>query len=267
MSTALHPPRPVLSQAHYSTALPLDNSRSSTFRSRPSGSRHSSDHAAAATAGYETVRPSQLQMQRQRPDRKTDWAEFYRNGIPREVIVIDDSSPEPASLENGTRLHMPLHAASTRQSDGHVDKKQRTSGVTAPHADAATLRTRHPPEYDDSLSEGSTRRTNSGQYSTAPTSLASTSSSGGRVSKLDDTRPGQKRKRLRGDDAQATPDLEVIAQNHSWSNYYPPPNPPIKAQEVFVSVVRDVSTFQVLINCSIFNFETIEGVGIHAKYR
>ena len=154
--------------------------------------------------------------------KKADWNNFYRNGIPKEVIVIDDS-PEPS-----------------RRTGQHPEKRRKvdTSAAYGPAHGQQGIK------HDESISTstGSSARTASAMYSTAPTSLTSQGSGGQKTQRIDESQSGQKRKRpQRNNQRDDSPGPEYITQNHSWSNYYPPPKPPVKASDVFVKPVRDVS--------------------------
>ncbi|KAI9721605.1 MAG: dual specificity protein kinase kns1 [Chrysothrix sp. TS-e1954] len=175
-----------------------------------------------------------------RPTKKADWNDFYRNGIPKEVIVIDDS-PEPLQDPSNPQARSYVGNMKGRTSQ-HVDKRRKTAATSTAY-DPVTDRQRPKPvpNNDDSTSNetGSSGRTQSAMYSTAPTSLTS-QGSGSRVARTNGARTGQKRKRdPRKTDSAESPECEVIAQNHNWSNYVPPPRPPVKAQDVYVAVIRD----------------------------
>ena len=168
--------------------------------------------------------------------KKADWNEFYRNGLPKEVIVIDDSSPEPA--ENHTALH--------RTTSQHENKRRRTDAAYDSMQNGQ-LKSVKPPTsaYDEgnTSSTASSARNTSALYSTAPTSLTSVSSGGHQLQKTDESKPGQKRKRgSRQAPEEESPELEITGQNQAWTNYVPPPKPPVKAGEVYTPVVRDVSS-------------------------
>ena len=171
--------------------------------------------------------------------KKTDWNDFYKNGLPQEVIVIDDDeSPEPTSAN-------PLK----RTTSQHENKRRRTDNnayETMPNGTHKQAKNA-PQVYDDanSSSTASSARNTSALYSTAPTSLTSVSSAGQQTQqRLDDSRVGQKRKRpVRQPSEKESPEVEIRgAQNGSaWVHYIPPAKPPIKAGEVYTPIIRDVS--------------------------
>lgn len=167
-----------------------------------------------------------------RRGQKTDWHAFYGGKNPKEIIVIDDTPP----TESPPRKTLPEHSR-------HQDKKRRTDGAYDPvHHASSTGHANGASKPEASASSSSLARTTSGQYSTGATSLTSASSAtAGRYQKVDDSKAGQKRKRPAGADEAGSPEFEVVAQNqnNAWSNYVPPPRPPVKAKEVKVNVVRD----------------------------
>lgn len=189
----------------------------------------------------------QTSTKRQR-SREPDWNNFYKNGLPREVIVIDDS-PTPRISEsvepvvdglqnnnggvNGTALR---HAAKKRKRDGMYDPIY--------HIKAGPSETENP-RYKDSntTSTISTDRTTSAIQTTAATSLGSQYSNESRGYVVNDTQPGQKRKRVatRQQLANEAKRREIEMNGDAFTNYKPPPRPPIKAGDVNVKVMPDNS--------------------------
>lgn len=183
--------------------------------------------------------------------REPDWKNFYKNGLPKEVIVIDDSPPpvvsesiEPVSIppRNPGRI---VPGGSTR----HTAKKRKRDGVGSAYDPVYHLQetpsSNQSPIYKDSLSEStiSTDRTTSAQHTTAATSLGSQYSGGTVGYEVDDVQPGQKRKRVatRQQIANEAKRREIEINGDAFGNYRPPPHPPIKAPEVNVKVMPDVS--------------------------
>jgi len=172
--------------------------------------------------------------------RKTDWQEFYKNGIPQEVIVIDDDSPPPNGQQRNASLQTLAGASSrpagTNGDTRHIDKRRRTDGTAAYNAVYDNPQVQRTNNVN---SPNSLTRTASGVYSTAPTSIDTTN--GKKYHSKIDEHAGQKRKHLSrdgfGDDDL---DMDVIVQHRTWANYVPPPKPPIKASDVYVNLVRDV---------------------------
>ena len=175
--------------------------------------------------------------------RNPDWADFYKNGLPKEVIVIDDDEEEPARPPPPRQA--PPSRPATNGSLRHADKKRKTAASTAydpvynQHTSYSTTQT--PYDYSPNHSI-STDRTTSALNTTAATSLGSTTSNGQHISPLDNGVVGQKRKRTRAaaqDEAKEAKRRELDDQD-PFALYQPPPNPVIKAKDVYVQVVTDV---------------------------
>jgi dual-specificity kinase len=175
-----------------------------------------------------------------RNKRRTDWADFYKNGLPEEVIVIDDDDEEPPARPP------PRPAQSTRTATNgsvkHADKKRKVGASTGydpvynQHMSYSTTQT---PYYDSPNHSASTDRTTSALTHTAATSLGSQASNGQHI---DNSIVGQKRKRTR-----ATAQDEVkqakrrgLDDQDPFALYQPPPNPIVKAKDVHVTVISDV---------------------------
>ncbi|KAI9672257.1 MAG: dual specificity protein kinase kns1 [Alyxoria varia] len=189
---------------------PVESPQQPNFNSKHDNTNSVMAHSQASSSCAESNKIS----------KKADWNSFYRNGIPKEVIVIDDS-PEPS-----------------QRSGQHPEKRRKVDNSTAygPAHGQQGLK------QDESISTstGSSARTASAMYSTAPTSLTSQGSGGQKAQRVDESQAGQKRKRpQRNNQRDDSPGVEYITQNHSWSNYYPPPKPPVKASDVYVKPVRD----------------------------
>jgi dual-specificity kinase len=64
--------------------------------------------------------------------KKPDWGEFYKNGLPKEVIVIDDTpTPEPQNGETGTQAGSSTVTATSGTTVQPAGKKRRTGVETA----------------------------------------------------------------------------------------------------------------------------------------
>ncbi|KAF1939897.1 kinase-like protein [Clathrospora elynae] len=176
--------------------------------------------------------------------RNPDWADFYKNGIPREVIVIDDDDEDP---QPPPPRQPGLERTATAASARHADKKRKTTTSTAydpVYNHQTSYSTTHTPYYDSPHNSRSTDRTTSALTTTAPTSLGSQVSNGHHISPLDSAAAGQKRKRTRAvvqDEAKQAKRRELDHMDEPFSLYQPPPNPVIKAKDVFVQVVADKS--------------------------
>lgn len=213
------------------TTLPYSqSSRVAPATSTPSGMvSHQSGSSAAPSQGDRRKKP--------------DWGEFYKNGIPKEVIVIDDSpAPEPNNAPAP-----PPHATPAGQPPvaQPANKRRRTGIETAyemSYYDRPSFSI-NPQHYGETSSHSlSTDRTTS-LHTTAPTSLGSQGSSGASNGVIyEDPAIGQKRKRTTrktARDEQKRRELETVGD--AFLNYVPPPHPIIKAKDVPVPVIRDVS--------------------------
>ncbi|THC90108.1 hypothetical protein EYZ11_010440 [Aspergillus tanneri] len=180
--------------------------------------------------------------------KKPDWGEFYKNGIPKEVIVIDDTPP-PEQAKGSSRGYATSSAVTV--SNGNVPhpagKKRRTGIETAydvGYYDRPSYSI-NPHHYGDDSSAASlsTDRTAS-LHTTAPTSLSQGSSGASNGIFYEDANVGQKRKRVTTRktvrDEQKRRELENAGD--AFLSYIPPPKPPIKAKDVPVPVVRDYSS-------------------------
>ncbi|KAJ5912299.1 hypothetical protein N7504_001182 [Penicillium tannophilum] len=179
--------------------------------------------------------------------KKPDWGEFYKNGIPKEVIVIDDS-PGPEASKPSKPAPAPGHGASAGQPavSQPAGKRRRTGMETAydlGYYDRPSFSI-NPQQYgEDSSNSLSTDRTTS-LHTTAPTSLGSQGSTGASNGiYYEDASAGQKRKRTTRKstrDEQKRRELETVGD--AFLEYVPPPHPVIKAKDVPVPVIRDYTS-------------------------
>ncbi|TGZ79225.1 kinase-like protein [Ascodesmis nigricans] len=183
---------------------------------------------------------------RRRKRAPPDWDKFYQNGIPKEVIEIEDTPPPQHAPSLTTNRP---HAAVVRHADG--DYRNGAAAVDSDVYHAGKRRklkeTYEPHEYQASYSSTQTPHLN-GHYSSPATVSAQSSNSsiigttsvsalGVRAAPAVAATNGVKRKRVtRLSQAQA-----LAATNDAFASYHPPPQPPIKAKEVYVKPVRDVS--------------------------
>jgi hypothetical protein len=198
-----------------------------------------------------TVPTSHASSQRERPKRRRsrgpDWDTFYKNGLPQEIIIIDDT-PEPdapagpphkkavnghAHVEpyrNGANTSASRQPAKKRKRDDEVSnaesayysQKYATSHASTPHVNGT----------------GSLSTDRATVQTVAATSLSSNS-------QYDyDVQLGNKRKRTRQQVANEAKRREIEFLDAFI--YKPPPFPPKKASEVNVRVVHDVSSIFLL---------------------
>lgn len=174
--------------------------------------------------------------------KKPDWTEFYKNGIPKEVIVIDDSpAPEaskapPPPAHGATAGHPPQQQPAGKRRRTGLDTSYEMGYYDRPSFSI------NPQQYGEGSSHSlSTDRTTS-LHTTAPTSLGSQGSQGANNAYYEDTMVGQKRKRTTrksARDEQRRKELET--QSDAFLSYVPPPKPIIKSKDIPVPVIRDVS--------------------------
>jgi len=228
----------VSSQLAPSYSFPNNTPASVPRPSAASGSRQP-PHSGLMTNSQST---SALRASRKR-DRGPDWDTFYKNGLPKEVIVIDDDSPPPAKRKENTRVNPPKQGMA--RGNEQMNKKRRT-GQGAAYDAARDLQASysHARTYSNGNSVSdtiSTDRTTSLQ-TTAPTSLGSHTSHGSTGTYIEDSQVGQKRKRVtRLQIADERKRKAIENQGDAYSAYQPPPNPPIKAKEVHVPSIREVN--------------------------
>ncbi|KAK2762307.1 dual specificity protein kinase kns1 [Arachnomyces sp. PD_36] len=192
--------------------------------------------------------------------KKPDWGEFYKNGVPDEIIVIDDDensrspavpAPQPTKTRRTqTRTQaQPQPVASSGNNAQPANKKRRTgmeSAFDLAYHDRPSYSI-NPQRYGEGSSGASisTDRTTS-LHTTAPTSLGSHGSTGATNGVYyEDANVGQKRKRVvtrkSARDEQKRRELE--AAGDAFQSYIPPPKPPIKAKDVHVPVARAPNTY------------------------
>ena len=232
-------------------SIPSGSSRLPPSYSFPGNATTSLPRHPAASASIQPIHSSKmtnphsasaLQASR-KPDRGPDWGEFYKNGLPKEVIVIDDDSPPPPKRKESFRVDPPKQA--TGRSNEHTNKKRRTGQGAAYDAardhQASYSQARTYSNGESAANTTSTDRTAS-LHTTAPTSLGSHTSHGSAGAYADDGQTGQKRKRVtRLQIADERKRREIEVQGEAYSDYIPPPKPIIKAKEVHVQSIRDVS--------------------------
>ena len=265
-ATAVHPPHSLhygysnhqayQSNGGYYSANNLTNGHprlASSYNSFPTNSspvhRTSTTSTVSRQPQPHTLPTSQsipgMQTLRKR-DRRPDWDDFYKNGPPKEIIVIDDESPPPVPTPVEYERSEATRNGVTNVSTQHPCKKRRT-GQAAPYD---PVRCQEPsytrtPQYGETPTTMSTDRTTSLQ-TTAPTSLGSHGSGNSRTY-LEEGNVGQKRKRqmvkpvTRRQTAEDKKRQEIDVVGSAYSSYVPPPKPPIKAKEVAVAPIRDVS--------------------------
>ena len=191
----------------------------------------------------ETVAAEPQPARKRRRSKEPDWGTFYKNGLPREIIVIDDT-PEPerpgaATASSQTLAGGRARVVATNGVNGSSAKKRKRDDEHTPydpvHHSAAVA------SHTPSKSTAPSDRTNSAINTTAATSLGSLSSNGQYEY---DIQPGQKRKRTtRQQIANEARRREAGNLTDAYANYRPPPYPPKKARDVHIAVIPDVSSY------------------------
>ncbi|KAK4934317.1 hypothetical protein LTR28_010715, partial [Elasticomyces elasticus] len=182
-------------------------------------------------------------------EQPVDWDEYFGGEIPKEIIVIDDDeSPASSSKHTHTdRTTQPAKPEMTNGSARQAEKRRKTGPSNAYdpvyHQNASYSNTQTPYYDEDSSRKDkySTDRTASAYTTTAPTSLGSQASTGAHLPATEQAAAGQKRKRQTRQDTADTKRRQVDAQPDPLASYVPPPQPPLKAKDVFVQVVHDRS--------------------------
>jgi dual-specificity kinase len=243
------------SSSTLTNGLALSNSSRSSHANIPRPS--STNQSPSTTMPFPQSASERVSKKRQR-SREPDWEDFYKNGLPKEVIVIDDSPPprvsesvEPHPLVSRNQTTRTVAGANNR----HPAKKRKRDDLGSAYDPVYHLQNvpsqTQSPRYNNSESGStiSTDRTTSAIHTTAATSLGSQySQSGGSKGYVDEIQPGQKRKRVatRQQLANEAKRREIEVNGDAFHNYKPPPRPPIKAPEVVVKVMQDVSLHNLL---------------------
>ncbi|KAL6720610.1 serine threonine protein kinase CMGC group [Lecanora helva] len=202
-------------------------------------------------------------------DRGPDWGEFYKNGLPKEVIVIDDDSPPPSNPQS---FHTNPAKPGMGRSNEHANKKRRTGQGAVYDAardqPAAYSQARTYSNANSASNTISSDRTASMQ-TTAPTSLGSHTSHGSAGAYAgDEGQVGQKRKRVtRQQIADEKKRKEIEIQGDAYSAYVPPPKPPIKAKDVHVPSIRDNFTSNEKIDDEDGHYVVSEDTPIGERYQ
>jgi len=178
-----------------------------------------------------------------------DWNEFYKNGIPHEIIVIDDteSPPPPSNAKRTTLTTSRIAPSSQNNIPRHADKKRRTTNTSNYESvyPGPVYSATHTPlavghaSPTVTASTSTAGRNSSTLISTAATSAGS-SGVGTSATVAYPAGNGVKRKRMATRSTVAA--AVAAASGDVFGGYHPPPNPPIKAKEVYVKPVADVRT-------------------------
>ncbi|KAJ8065716.1 hypothetical protein OCU04_006385 [Sclerotinia nivalis] len=236
-----------------SYTIPINSSSNTTSSSAAPSKPHQLPSHPAKTKSTSTNSPRKSAVmvsssshvppphKRQRSkERQPDWDKFYENGLPKEVIVIDSSeSPEP-SLDISS--HIQTNNSAVAANSRHAAKKRKRNDAYDPVYQLGPSIDPSPQYKSESGSTMSTDRTTSAIHTTAATSLGSHSSNGQNGYEAAEI-IGQKRKRTntRLQIANEAKRKELEVNGDAFSNYIPPPKPPIKSRDVPVRPVTDNS--------------------------
>ncbi|TPX13807.1 uncharacterized protein E0L32_005751 [Thyridium curvatum] len=238
-------PYPITSSPSSNNYAGANGLNSPATAARSLHNKEASNYTTTAMPVTAQAPPAEPQpVRKRRRSREPDWHNFYKNGLPKEIIVIDDTpEPEPARTAsapkpltnghaaNGTGHHaIPVDDSTTAH---HVSKKRRRDDE-ATHYDPVHNRIVSSHTYDTaSGSTVSSDRTSSAAHTTAPTSLSSNGQYDYEVPS------GQKRKRTRQQIANEAKKQELSILGQAFAAYQPPPHPPKKAGDVPVRVIHD----------------------------
>lgn len=195
-----------------------------------------------------TAALSDQPSRKRRRSRDPDWNTFYRNGLPSEVIVIDDT-PEPEA-NMGRKIVNANAAARDLTTQQPAKRMRRDDALEATPRNPGYYHVQYAGSHHDTPLQNSTPigstlssvRTNSALNTTAPTSLSSNS-------QYEDVQTPLKRKRTRQQVTnEANKRRDVDGLGDPFFTYKPPPYSPKKASDVHVRVIQDVSPLLPLFN-------------------
>ncbi|KAI9735316.1 MAG: dual specificity protein kinase kns1 [Claussenomyces sp. TS43310] len=234
-----------------SNSLGSANSARQTQPAAKSATRLESEHGNMPVSQSASENAPSKKRQR---SREPDWHSFYKNGLPKEVIVIDDSPPPQRISDSVEAVSGPssgiLAGRPVAGTGQQPPKKRKRDDVGKAYDPVYHLRqtpsAAPTPLHESALgSTISTDRTTSAIHTTAATSLGSQYSHNGATNGFEvaEVQPGQKRKRVatRQQIANEAKRREIEVNGDAYTNYKPPPRPPIKAPDVNVKVLPDVS--------------------------
>lgn len=172
-----------------------------------------------------------LPSRKRRRSREPDWNNFYRNGLPKEIIVIDDSPDPEANTGRKLANTGPAPAYEASPAARQPAKKRRRDDAPPAGYHVQYLSHTNTPNGGTHSSD----RTNSALNTTAPTSL----SSNGQYE--EPALPLKRKRTTRQQTANDAKRRDVDGLGSQFLTYKPPPYPPKKVPEVPVRVIRDVS--------------------------
>ncbi|KAI0424547.1 kinase-like domain-containing protein [Xylaria sp. FL1042] len=233
---------PAVSAASYSTnpTYPATETPSNGVVASVASARHLSARTHStphSEAHHANMSHTETQPRKRRRSKEPDWKQFYKNGLPKEIIVIDDTpEPEPktsTSATSRTFTNDTANGSTNKPGPRHVAKRRKKDEDLYSESlyDARLNGSYNQPSNSGSAS---TDRTTSGYNTTAPTSL----SSNGQYD-YEAPQTGQKRKRTRQQIAQDAKRREIEVLGDGFHEYQPPQKPIKKCGEVAVRPVSD----------------------------
>lgn len=234
-----YPPSSVAYSSSGTNGIAL--TQSSVARPLPSphdpSPRHDANYSAAAMPDT-----ADEHSRKRRRSREPDWNTFYKNGLPKEIIVIDDT-PEPEAntgrkitngVAPGTNDSAPARQAAKKR---RRDDDTATATVQSSGYHIKYLGSQNNTPLNAVTPTGSANssgdRTNSALSTTAPTSLSSNNS------QYTEAQVPLKRKRTRQQVANEAKRRDIDGLGDPFFTYKPPPYPPKKAGDVTVRVIHD----------------------------
>jgi len=200
--------------------------------------------ATAPVSNSMSKQPSK-KRQRSQEGRGVDWHKFFGGKPPKEVILIHDSDspePRPSTVVTNGQAKRAVNGVDSRHT---AKKRKRDDDIGTAYDPVYQLGPdSQTPQYKNSGSGStiSTDRTTSAIHTTAATSLGSHSSNG-QNGYEEAVQAGQKRKRTntRLQQANEAKRKELATTGDAFTSYVPPRRPPIKAPDVQVKQIPDVS--------------------------
>jgi len=207
----------------------------------------SSRNQPAQFNGYGAPEMADPPTKKRRRSQGPDWDTFYQNGLPKEVIVIPDDTPEPEQnnsrkLANttSTRINANIDVTSSHSSGAantsavRQPAKKRRKEDEVDKTQSQKYRLQHPSSHGNTPAGASISSdgTTSALNTTAATSLSSNGY-------LDDLSLPQKRKRTRQQVANEAKRRDTDVLGSRMLTYKPPALPVKKAPDVRVRAVPD----------------------------
>ncbi|KAK4231544.1 dual specificity protein kinase lkh1 [Podospora fimiseda] len=221
----------------------LSSRSESLYTAMPAGSQSSQ-------ALPEPPRPTRKRRREGGPD----WQKFYERGLPKEIIVIEDTPP-PSAATNGSSQNPTNGGPSQNPTNGHSHvirgpgadedhpppkRRRREDQYDPVYHNIAPSNTQTPLQYGSpSQSTVSTDRTNSALNTSAATSLGSNSTHGHNDNEA--AVAGQKRKRTTRQQTANEARRREAQTEDVFPDYQPPALPIQKAKEVRVQVLHDTA--------------------------